>query len=91
MKSGRFKISWRDAINSLILMTIANLLMIIMSATQDKFPTLMEFKIGLINTIKFAVIPYLLKNFFTDDVKEAKKKLGKWEDIDTDDTPEGKP
>lgn len=85
MKTGKFKVSWRDALNSIILMLIANMLMIVMAAADGKFPTLSEFQVGLINSVKFAIIPYLLKNFFTDDVKEARKKIAKMEDIELDD------
>lgn len=70
-----YGLKWKDAINAIILSLIANALMIIMNATEGQFPTLEEFKLGLINTVKFAIIPYLLKNFFTDDIKAAQKTL----------------
>lgn len=75
--SGRFSLKWKDALNAIIMMLIANMLMIIMAATDGKFPTLDEFRIGLINSVKFAIIPYLLKNFFTDEVKSAKNIVAK--------------
>lgn len=78
MKStGRFSLKWKDALNAIIMMLIANMLMIIMAAADGKFPTLDEFKVGLINSVKFAIIPYLLKNFFTDDVKQAQNIVAK--------------
>jgi len=82
MTSTKFKISWKDAANSIIMMIIANMLMIIMAAADGKFPTTIEFKVGLINSLKFAVIPYLLKNFFTDDVKKAQITLDKAKNIE---------
>ena len=75
MKGTRFTINWRDAANAIVMTIIANMLMIVMAAAENKFPTQTEFKIGLINSIKYAIIPYLLKNFFTDDVKKAKSIL----------------
>jgi len=75
MKSGRFKLGWKDAVNAIIMIVIANLLMGIMSAAQDKLPTWHELQVTLINSLKYGIIPYLLKNFFTDDVKVAQKTL----------------
>jgi hypothetical protein len=75
MNSGKYTLRWKDAINAIIMMLIANMLMIVMAAADGKFPTSTDFKIGLINSVKFAIIPYLLKNFFTDDVKQAKSIL----------------
>lgn len=75
MKPNRFKLTIKDTLQAILLMLIANALMIIMSAAENKFPTIGEFKIGLINSVKYAVIPYLLKKFFTDDVKNAKSIL----------------
>jgi len=76
-QTGRFSLKWKDALNAIIMMLIANMLMIVMAAADGKFPTLYEFKIGLISSVKFAIIPYLLKNFFTDDVKQAKNIVAK--------------
>ena len=70
-----YGLKWKDAINAIIISLIANALMIITNATEGQFPTLEEFKLGLINTVKYAIIPYLLKNFFTDDIKTAQKTL----------------
>lgn len=81
MKSTRYKLKWKDAVNAIILMLIANMLMIIMSAADGQFPTLEDFRLGLINSVKYAVIPYILKNFFSDDVKNAQKTLSKAEEI----------
>lgn len=69
------RLKWKDAINAVVMMLIGNMLLIIMQATEGEFPSLLEFKVGLINSLKYAVIPYLLKNFFTDDVKIARKTL----------------
>lgn len=77
MKSGRFKLKWKDAVNAIVMIILANMLMVVMAAAENKFPTLHEFQVGLINAIKFGVVPYLLKNFFTDDVKKAQKTLEK--------------
>lgn len=77
MQSTKFTLKWKDAINAIIMMVIANMLMIVMAAADGKFPTSLEFKVGLINSVKFAIIPYLLKNFFTDDMKQAEKIIKK--------------
>jgi hypothetical protein len=74
MKS-KFTLKWRDALNAIIITLIGQALLIIMQAADATFPTLEDFKIGLIGSIKFAIIPYLLKNFFTDDIKQAQKTL----------------
>lgn len=70
-----FGLKWKDAVNAIILSLIANALMIVMNAAEGQFPTLAEFKLGLINTVKYAIIPYLLKNFFTDSVSQARKTI----------------
>lgn len=80
MKSERYKLRWKDVVNAIVMMLIANMLMVIMAAADGKFPTLNEFQVGLINSVKFAIIPYLLKNFFTDDVKVAQKTITKAEE-----------
>lgn len=77
MKPQKFNITLRDTISAIIIMIIGNLLMLISSAAENHFPTLQEFQNGLINSLKYAVIPYLMKKFFTDDVKEAQKIIEK--------------
>ncbi|MES2382417.1 MAG: hypothetical protein V4538_15325 [Bacteroidota bacterium] len=46
-----------------------------MNATDGEFPTLNALWVGFVNSVKYAVIPYLLKNFFTDDIRYAQKTL----------------
>lgn len=75
MESQRFTLKWKDAIGSVLLIVIGNLLMIISSAAQDEFPTWHDMYVGLINSIKYGVVPFLLKRYFTDDVKVAQKTL----------------
>jgi len=86
MKQGKYTLKWKDAINAIVMILIANMLMIVMAAADGQFPTWDEFKVGFINSIKYAVIPYLLKNFFTDDVKTAQKTLAKVEETKTNET-----
>lgn len=74
MKS-KFSLKWKDALNAIIITLIGQALLIIMQAADATFPTLNDFKVGLIGSIKYAIIPYLLKNFFTDDIKKAQKTL----------------
>ena len=75
MKTGKFSLKWKDAINAIIMTLIGQALLIIMQAADGEFPSLNEFKTGLIGSVKYAIIPYLLKNFFTDDIKKAQTVL----------------
>lgn len=75
MKLANTGLKWKDAINAVIMMMIGQALLIIMQAADGEFPSLNEFKVGLLASVKYAVIPYLLKNFFTDDIKGAQKTL----------------
>lgn len=75
MIPSHFGLKWKDAINAISMMIIANLLMIVMNAAEGELPTLADFKTGLINSVKYAVVPYLLKNFFSNDIKAAQKTL----------------
>lgn len=72
-----FGLKWKDAINSIIIMIIANALMIVMNAAEGEFPSIEEFKDGLFGTLKYGVAPYLLKNFFSNDIKAAQNTLSK--------------
>lgn len=72
-----FGLKWKDAINSIIIMIIANMLMIITNAAEGEFPSIGEFKAGLFGTLKYGVAPYLLKNFFSNDIKIAQNTLSK--------------
>jgi hypothetical protein len=77
MQSTRFKISWRDIGKALVLTLIGNILVLIMGLPEDQLPTWLMIKTNLILSIKLVFIPYLIKNFFTDDVKVAEKVLDK--------------
>ena len=77
MNLPNWSLKWKDAVNAIIMMIIGQALMIVMQAADAEFPSIEEFKIGLIGSIKYAVIPYILKNFFTDDIKAAQKTLSK--------------
>lgn len=70
-----FGLKWKDAINAIMIMFIGNGLMVIMSAADGELPSWNDFRIAAINTFKFGVAPYLLKNFFSNDVKAAQKTL----------------
>jgi len=73
----RFSLKWKDALNAIIITLIGQALLIIMQAADSTWPSLNDFKVGLIGSIKFAVIPYLIKNFLQDDIKNAQKTLEK--------------
>ncbi len=77
MKLPNWSLKWKDAISAIVITLIGQALLIIMQAADATFPSLDEFKVGIIGSIKYAVIPYLLKNFFTDDIKVAQKTLSK--------------
>ena len=70
-----YGLKWKDAINAIILTLGGQALLIVMQAGEGKFPSLDEFKVGLISSIKYAIIPYLLKNFFTNDISAARKTI----------------
>ena len=76
MKSN-YGLKWKDAIKAIIITLVGQALLIIMQAADATFPSLNDFKVGLIGSLKYAVIPYLLTNFFTDDIKAAQKTLSK--------------
>ena len=75
MKSTALSLKWRDAGQAIVLIVIGNVLAFIMSIAGDKLPTLAEMGSNLIISLKFAVIPYILKNFFTNDVAVAEKTI----------------
>lgn len=78
MKStGRFSLKWKDALNAIFITLIGQALLIVMQAADATFPSLEDFKVGLIGSIKYAIIPYLIKNFLQDDIKAAQKTLDK--------------
>lgn len=77
MKRPNWSLKWKDAINAIFITLIGQALLIVMQAAYATFPTLEDFKVGLIGSVKYAVIPYLLKNFFTDDIKAAQNTLSK--------------
>lgn len=77
MKLPNWSLKWKDAFNAIMITLIGQALLIIMQAADAEFPSLEDFKIGLIGSVKYAVIPYLLKNFFTDDIKQAQNTLSK--------------
>lgn len=77
MKRPNWSLKWKDAINAIFITLIGQALLIVMQAADATFPTLEDFKVGLIGSVKYAVIPYLLKNFFTDDIKAAQNTLSK--------------
>ena len=70
-----YGLKWKDAINAIIITLVGQALLIITQATDAEFPSLNEFKIGLIASVKYAIIPYLLKTFFTNDIASAQKTL----------------
>jgi len=76
-KPTSWSLKWKDALNAIIITLIGQALLIIMQAADATFPSLEDFKVGLIGSIKYAVIPYLLKNFFQDDIKSAQNTLDK--------------
>lgn len=75
MKLSHMGLKWKDAINAIIITLIGQALMIIMQAADAEFPSVEEFKVGLIGSVKYAIIPYIIKNFLTDDIKAAQKTL----------------
>jgi len=80
MKSGKFSLKWKDVLNAIVLTMLGQLLMTVSQAAEGTFPSLHDLKLSLIGSIKYAIIPYLLKNFFTDDVKQAQNTIQKAED-----------
>lgn len=75
----RYNLTWSDAGKALMVMLIANLLGLITGLPDDQLPTWVMIKSNLILSLKFAVVPYLIKNFLSDDVKSAQKTLEKAE------------
>jgi hypothetical protein len=77
LKSTKYRSSWRDVGQALIMLVIGNTLVFISGLPNGQLPTLEDLKLTFITSIKFAVIPYLLKNFFKDDVKVAQITIEK--------------
>lgn len=75
MKLPSWSLKWKDALTAISITLIGQALLIVTQAADATFPTLEEFKIGLIGSIKYAVIPYLIKTFFTNDIKAAQNTL----------------
>ena len=75
MKSTALSWKLRDLGQALILILVGNILALIMSIPDDKLPTGADIVSNLITSVKFAVIPYLIKNFFTNDVAVAEKTI----------------
>ena len=75
LKSSRWTLRMRDASQAILLILIGNVLALIMSIPDDQLPTVVDIKRNLIMSIKFAAIPYILKNLMTDDVKVAVKTI----------------
>lgn len=71
MKSTRFNLTWADLGKAAVITLIGNLLVLIMGLPDDQLPTWVMIKSNLILSVKLSFIPYLIKNFFTDDVKVA--------------------
>lgn len=77
MKSTRFTLSWQDVSKALAVMLIANIFALVMGLPEGQLPTWTQLKLNIIMSLKFSVIPYIIKNFFTDDVKSAEKVIDK--------------
>lgn len=77
MKSNKYTLTWRDVGKALVVMLIANLLGLVMGLPEGELPTWNQIKVNLIMSVKFSVIPYILKNFFTNDVPDAVKTVEK--------------
>ena len=75
MKSTALSLKWRDAGQAILLILIGNVLALIMSIAGDQLPTWKELGSNLIMSLKFAVIPYLIKNFLSNDVAVAEKTI----------------
>jgi len=73
----RFNLTWKDLGKALIVTVIGNIMYLIMSIPEDQFPTWAMIKSNMIVSFKFGFLPYLLKNLFTDQVKEAQATIRK--------------
>ena len=77
MKSNRYELTWRDVGKALMMMLIANLLGLVMGLPEGELPTWHQIKVNLIMSVKFSVIPYVIKNFISNDVPAAVKTVEK--------------
>lgn len=75
MQSTRFSLQWRDILKGLLVaFGTAFLTSLTQSLNSGTMPTLAQLKISAIAGVS-AIVIYLTKNFFTDDVKVATKTL----------------
>ena len=80
MKSNRFDLTWGDIGKALFLMLIANVFALIMGLPDGDLPTWHQIKLNLIMSVKFSIIPYIIKNFISNDVPSAIKTIEKAEE-----------
>lgn len=73
MKSDRFSINWNDFLKGLILAVIMPVLTIIQQSISNGELTFNWRLIGL--TAAGAFVAYIIKNFFSDNVKAAQNTL----------------
>lgn len=73
MKSDRFSINWNDFLKGLVMAVIMPVLAIIQSSISNGELTFNWKLIGL--TAAGAFVAYLIKNFFSDNIKAAEKTL----------------
>jgi len=73
MKSDRFSINWNDILKGIYMSVILPVLAIVQNSITNGELTFNWKLIGL--TAAGGFVGYLLKNFFTDNVKDAEKTL----------------
>lgn len=73
MKSDRFSINWNDLLKGLIMAVIMPVLAIIQQSISEGMLTFDWRLIGL--TAGGGLVGYLIKNFFSDNVKAAENTL----------------
>ena len=73
MKSDRFSINWNDLIKGLYMAVILPVLTTIQQSISNGELTFNWRLIGL--TSLAGLVGYIIKNFFTDNVKDAEKTL----------------
>lgn len=71
----RYDITLRDIGKAALITLIGNLIALIVSLPEDQLPTWIQIKSNLIMSVKFGFLPYIAKQFFTDQEKAAKKTL----------------
>jgi len=73
MKSDRFSINWNDLIKGLYMAVILPVLTVVQQSISHEELTFNWRLIGL--TALGGLVGYLIKNFFTDNVKDAEKTI----------------